>query len=90
MTQAARAARRAADDALAASLTSDGLDAFLERWVAQPMFAGLADPDLDDRRRNTVDGLASSLRLAGTGTQEPLWDRLPSLAMPVLLDRRRA
>ena len=30
---------------------------------------------LDDRRRNTAAGLASSLRLAGTGTQEPLWDR---------------
>ena len=54
-------------------------------WVAQPMFAGLADPGLDDRRRNTAAGLASSLRLAGTGTQEPLWDRLPALTMPVLL-----
>jgi pimeloyl-ACP methyl ester carboxylesterase len=32
-----------------------------------------------------VDGLASSLRLAGTGTQEPLWGRLGSLAMPVLV-----
>jgi 2-succinyl-6-hydroxy-2,4-cyclohexadiene-1-carboxylate synthase len=29
--------------------------------------------------------LASSLRLAGTGTQEPLWDRLGELAMPVLI-----
>ena len=42
-------------------------------------------PGLDDRRRNTAGGLASSLRLAGTGTQEPLWDRLPALTMPVLL-----
>ena len=41
--------------------------------------------DLDDRRRNTVAGLASSLRLAGTGTQEPLWDRLGMLTMPVLV-----
>jgi 2-succinyl-5-enolpyruvyl-6-hydroxy-3-cyclohexene-1-carboxylate synthase/2-succinyl-6-hydroxy-2,4-cyclohexadiene-1-carboxylate synthase len=32
-----------------------------------------------------VAGLASSLRLAGTGTQAPLWDRLPALTMPVLL-----
>ncbi|HVN52016.1 MAG TPA: hypothetical protein VMT43_11310, partial [Acidimicrobiales bacterium] len=30
-------------------------------------------------------GLASSLRLAGTGMQEPLWDRLSSLAVPVLV-----
>jgi 2-succinyl-6-hydroxy-2,4-cyclohexadiene-1-carboxylate synthase len=82
---AERRARRDADEALAATIETDGLDAFLERWVAQPMFAGLADPDLDDRRRNTVAGLAASLRLAGTGTQEPLWTRLPTLAMPVLL-----
>jgi 2-succinyl-6-hydroxy-2,4-cyclohexadiene-1-carboxylate synthase len=80
-----RAVRRASDEALANSLERDGLDAFLERWVAQPLFAGLADPDLSDRRRNTVAGLASSLRLAGTGTQQPLWDRLPELTMPVLL-----
>ena len=80
-----RAARRAADEALAATIERDGVDAFLERWVAQPMFAALPDPGLDDRRRNTAAGLASSLRLAGTGTQEPLWDRLPALTMPVLL-----
>ena len=30
---------------------------------------GSPDPGLDDRRRNTAAGLASSLRLAGTGTQ---------------------
>lgn len=80
-----RAARRAADDALAATLEADGLDAFLARWVAQPMFATLPDLGVEDRRRNTVAGLASSLRLAGTGTQEPLWDQLPTLTMPVLL-----
>lgn len=77
-----RAARRKADEALAGSLEADGLDAFLQRWVAQPLFAGLP-PDavgLEDRRSNTVEGLASALRLAGTGTQDPpLWDRLPAL-----------
>lgn len=80
-----RRARRDADEALARSLERDGLDAFLARWVAQPLFAGLTDPGLADRRRNTVEGLASSLRLAGTGTQEPLWDRLGALTMPVLV-----
>ena len=80
-----RQARRDADDALAGTIEHDGLEAFLQRWVAQPLFAGLPDPDLDDRRRNTVAGLAASLRLAGTGTQEPLWPRLPDLHMSVLL-----
>jgi 2-succinyl-6-hydroxy-2,4-cyclohexadiene-1-carboxylate synthase len=80
-----RAARRASDDELATTIEADGIASFLQRWVAQPMFATLVEPGLDDRRRNTAAGLASSLRLAGTGTQAPLWDALPELAMPVLL-----
>lgn len=83
---AERAARRAADEALARNLERDGLDVFLERWLANPLFATLPSDraGLDDRRSNTVDGLAASLRLMGTGTQEPLWDRLARLAMPAL------
>jgi 2-succinyl-6-hydroxy-2,4-cyclohexadiene-1-carboxylate synthase len=80
-----RAARRRADDELAARIERDGVDEFLAWWVTQPLFAGLADPALDDRRRNTASGLASSLRLAGTGTQEPLWPRLRASTMPVLV-----
>ena len=82
-----RAARRRADEQLAASIERDGVDGFLDRWLAMPLFATLPRDaaDLDERRRNTAAGLASSLRLAGTGSQAPLWDRLPELAMPVLL-----
>jgi 2-succinyl-6-hydroxy-2,4-cyclohexadiene-1-carboxylate synthase len=85
--EAERAARVERDEQLACSLERDGLDAFLERWLAQPLFATLPERARDDeeRRENTVEGLASSLRLAGTGTQEPLWARLPDLEMPVLL-----
>ena len=81
-----RAARRDRDDELASSIERDGLDAFLTRWLDQPLFATLAPDarDADARRENSVEGLASSLRLAGTGTQEPLWERLRALAMPVL------
>jgi 2-succinyl-6-hydroxy-2,4-cyclohexadiene-1-carboxylate synthase len=82
---AERAVRRHADEALADSIERDGLEAFLAGWVAQPMFAGLVDPGMDDRRRNTAAGLASSLRLAGTGTQQPLWPRLATIDVPVLL-----
>ena len=39
-----RAARRSSDDALAATIERDGVDAFLRRWVAQPMFATLDEP----------------------------------------------
>ena len=49
------------------------------------MFAGLASAaQPEERRRNSAAGLASSLRLAGTGTQEPLWDRLRDLPTPLL------
>jgi 2-succinyl-6-hydroxy-2,4-cyclohexadiene-1-carboxylate synthase len=82
-----RAARRAADEALAADLERDGLEVFLERWLALPLFAGLS-PDaagVDDRRRNTVAGLAASLRLGGTGSQADLWGCLGRLDAPVLV-----
>ena len=81
-----RAVRRATDEALAVSLERDGVDAFLDRWLANPLFATLPRDraGLDSRRQNTAEGLAASLRLMGTGTQEPLWDRLPKLSMPAL------
>ncbi|MDQ1426202.1 MAG: 2-succinyl-6-hydroxy-2,4-cyclohexadiene-carboxylate synthase, partial [Acidimicrobiaceae bacterium] len=79
-----RARRRAADDDLAATIERNGVDHFLTEWLAQPLFASLpaAAADVDDRRRNTAVGLAASLRHTGTGTQEPLWDRLALLDMP--------
>ena len=66
-TRAERANRQAADETLAAAIERDGVDRFLQSWVAQPLFATLDEPDLEDRRRNTASGLASSLRMAGTG-----------------------
>src|SRR6266571_140278 len=84
---AERAARRDADEALAAGIERDGVAAFLDRWLAGPLFATLP-PDRagrDARLANTAEGLAGSLRLAGTGAQAPLWDRLATLRPPVLL-----
>lgn len=82
-----RAARRRADGDLATSIERDGVDAFLDRWLAQPLFAGLepAPDDLAARRTNTAAGLAASLRLAGTGSQEPLWDQLGRITVPTLI-----
>lgn len=82
-----RARRRAADDALAAHLEAVGVTRFVDEWLAQPLFASLSPAAAcrAERLTNSVDGLASSLRSVGTGTQEPLWDRLGSLAMPVLV-----
>jgi 2-succinyl-6-hydroxy-2,4-cyclohexadiene-1-carboxylate synthase len=84
---AERAARRASDDALADHIESIGVPAFVDEWLEQPLFAGLAPArrGVEDRRRNTAAGLASSLRLAGTGTQAPMWKRLPTLRVPTLV-----
>lgn len=82
-----RARRVARDEERASSLEALGLEAFLHAWLAQPLFAGLPPEAtcLDARRENTVTGLAASLRLAGTGVQEPLWTRLGAVAVPVLV-----
>jgi 2-succinyl-6-hydroxy-2,4-cyclohexadiene-1-carboxylate synthase len=82
-----RAARRASDEALAQQIETDGVAAFVDWWLMQPLFATLAADraDRDDRLANTSGGLAASLRLAGTGSMDPLWDRLAGLAMPVLI-----
>ena len=84
---AERAERRRIDEAMAARLEREGLGPFLDAWLAQPLFAGLppAAQCRDARLENTVDGLAGSLRIAGTGAQDPLWDRLGRLTMPVLV-----
>ena len=81
-----RDARVADDEAKAARLEQVGVEAFVDEWLAQPMFAGLAVDDADrcHRLRNTVEGLAASLRLAGTGAQEPLWEMLAGVQIPVL------
>ncbi|MGI9023407.1 MAG: alpha/beta fold hydrolase [Acidimicrobiales bacterium] len=82
-----RADRRRDDDALAAGIEVDGTTAFVDRWLRQPLFAGLhpTPADLAARRANPAEGLAASLRALGTGAQDPLWQRLGDLAMPVLL-----
>jgi 2-succinyl-6-hydroxy-2,4-cyclohexadiene-1-carboxylate synthase len=82
-----RQTRRWADDALADRIETMGVDRFIDQWLSQPLFANL-DASNDQRAQRTMNsasGLASSLRLAGTGAQEPLWDRLGAITCPVLL-----
>lgn len=82
-----RAQRRTDDELLADRIETIGVEAFIDEWLQNPLFSGLTPGQAMrlDRLRNTADGLASSLRLAGTGTQTPLWDRLSEISCPVLL-----
>ena len=79
--------RRAADERLARHIIDIGVGEFIDEWLATPLFAHLT-PDQAQREirmTNSEQGLASSLRLAGTGTQTPLWERLSDIEQPTLL-----
>lgn len=82
-----RAARAEADRGTAARIRELGLAAFLEQWVAQPMFAGVPPEHqhLDERLANTEEGLAGSLLQAGAGVQDPTWHLLHRIEAPVLV-----
>jgi 2-succinyl-6-hydroxy-2,4-cyclohexadiene-1-carboxylate synthase len=89
---AERAARRGSDERLADRIVEDGLDAFVDAWTAQPLFAtqsglpaGIRDRERALRMRNDPAGLAACLRGMGRGAMAPMWDALPSLRVPALL-----
>jgi 2-succinyl-6-hydroxy-2,4-cyclohexadiene-1-carboxylate synthase len=86
---AERAQRRAADEALATDTERGTIEAFADRWTAQPLFAGTAPAAAASWRAdilaNEPAALAAALRGIGTGSMEPLWDRLSGLTMPAVV-----
>jgi len=87
-----REQRRISDEALAASIERDGIEAFVERWEKLPLFASQGSLSLESREalhrqrlQNSATGLAQSLRGVGLGAQPSLYARLPALQIPTLL-----
>jgi 2-succinyl-6-hydroxy-2,4-cyclohexadiene-1-carboxylate synthase len=87
-----REQRRISDEALAASIERDGVQAFIERWEKLPLFASQETLTLEcretlhrQRLQNRATGLAQSLRGVGLGVQPSLHARLPTLHIPTLL-----
>ena len=82
-----REARRRADDELADHLEAVGLDAFLDEWLAQPLFASLP-PEADQRTERLTNDPAAlgghpappQHRAPGPALGPP-----PELSMPVLV-----
>ena len=79
--------RKLEDEARARLIEEQGNESFIRDWVRQPLFAHsvVTENDIADRLRNSASSLASSLRLCGTGNQQPLWDQLRTIHIPVLL-----
>ena len=91
-TAGERATRRAADDDLATRIEQHGIDAFVAEWERQPVFASHASLSPARaahlramRLANDPHGLAASLRAAGQGAMEPLFDRLATVGAPTLI-----
>ncbi len=87
-----RVGRRRADAALAAAIERDGLEAFVDRWQAQALFASQQRlPDQaqgrqrEQRLRQSPVGLANSLRGMGAGGQDYVLETMDRLSLPVLL-----
>ena len=88
----ARERRRAEDAVLAGRIERDGVTAFLDGWLARPMFAGLESrgpawraADRAMRETNAAAGLAGALRGLGQGSQPDLWPSLEQIVVPTLL-----
>ena len=102
-----RAARRREDETLAEGLEAheevednegdggdgdNGITAFVDRWMASPLFATQArlGPDFlatarQQRLRNAPHAMALTLRGMGVGTVLPVADRLGEIEAPVLV-----
>ncbi|MEE9607947.1 MAG: 2-succinyl-6-hydroxy-2,4-cyclohexadiene-1-carboxylate synthase [Myxococcota bacterium] len=87
-----RAARRRADEALAARIESEGLERFVDEWMGRPLFAGqrrLGQAALAraraQRLANRPRGLANSLRGMGAGAQPALHPLLERIRTPLRL-----
>ena len=85
----ARRERRKVDRQRAERIARGDFEAFLNEWYRQPLFESLARHELVDemvatRLRNDRDELACAVVGMSPGRQPPLWDRLGTLAVPVL------
>lgn len=87
-----RQMRRESDLALARSIEADGLPAFVDMWLGQDLFhtQRLLPQSRqlalrEEKLRQRPEGLSRSLRGAGTGVDEDVWDRLGEIRNRVLL-----
>ncbi len=92
VSDAERDIRRRTDDDLAEEILEGGVEAFVDYWMDLPLFESQQRLGSDalyearqQRLQNDPEGLAGSLRGAGSGNQPSLWRELDRVAGPVLL-----
>lgn len=81
-----RAARRGADSAWATRAMAGSWQDFLDAWNRQPLLGGSLprDPQAAHALMARRQQIARSFIDWSLGAQEPLWDRLPEISVPVL------
>lgn len=90
--QSAQLVRAKADEQLAQKiLESDPVD-FINIWLAQPLFKGIADKGQDFIAKEVIrrlplqtSGLACSLKYFGSGTMPAVWHQLINIKTPTLV-----
>jgi 2-succinyl-6-hydroxy-2,4-cyclohexadiene-1-carboxylate synthase len=84
--EAERAARRTNDGAWAAKAFAGDWRRFLDEWNAQPVLGGgaIRDPGADQQMLGRRQEIARSFVDWSLGAQQPLWDRLGEITVPVL------
>lgn len=86
-----RAARYDRDQLQAHDLEEQGLRAFVDNWLAQPLFEPYRsmlsveafEQTIAQRLQSSPAGLANSLRGTGTGSMPPVWNSLSSIRSPL-------
>jgi 2-succinyl-6-hydroxy-2,4-cyclohexadiene-1-carboxylate synthase len=87
-----RESRRRADESLARRIETQGLEVFVDEWMAMPLFAtqrrlgaGFLEQQRRARLANDPHELAASLRGLGPAAQPALFGELQRVTAPVLL-----
>ncbi len=80
------------DEELAQFIESNNMEVFVDKWMNLPLFATqsrmpekIRNEIRSRKLKNSKIGLTNTLRAAGTGRMQPVWNRLAQLSVPVLL-----
>lgn len=87
---AQRAAQQETDRALIAGVEAHGMGWFFEQFNTPILAAMKAPPEIVEAARARVTrisprGMANQWRIFGRGMREPVWERLPEIAVPTLV-----